>query len=407
VRTELQTLFSDRDVWQSGLHVYTNLDPIAQSLAQRELTLGIKRSPIGVSQGALVTICVKDGAVLAMSGGAGSFEASPWNRALSPHTAGSAFKPFVYLTGILSGALKPETSLYDSPLTINIPGDKQPYSPRDFDGLFMGPLSVRTALALSRNVCAVRVAQMVGVNSIIDTARKAGITSKLEPTLALALGASAVSPLELAGAYASLARQGTYIQPNFIRQVTDMNGKILFQAAPVPKQVFAQEPVAQLVELMKDVVSRGTGRAAALPGRDVAGKTGTADGARDVWFVGFTPDTVTAIWGGNDGDKPISGSTVTGGSVAATIWHSYMSKFYQTHQITAQGFPSPSHPFLNDEAVAAIRANQFQANPNITFTGEPQMPSVAPDFRTHKTEEHEKKGKGGLGHFLHKVFNLF
>jgi len=403
VKTDLQALLPNRDLWISGLQVYTNLDPVAQSLAQRELTTGIKRSPIGVSQGALVTISVADGAVLAMSGGAGSFEASPWNRALSPHTAGSAFKPFVYLTGILSGALRPETTLYDSPLTIRIPDDKKAYSPKDFDGLFMGPLSVRTALARSRNVCAVRAAQLVGINPIIETARKAGITSKLEPTLALALGSSAVSPLEMAGAYATFARQGIYVQPSFIRQVKDANGKILFQQATSAKPVFPAEPVAELVDMMQDVVTKGTGRVAALPDREVAGKTGTADGARDVWFIGFTPDTVTAIWAGNDGDKPIAGSAVTGGSVAATIWHSYMSKFYDTHTIVAQAFPEPAHAFLDDNAVAAIRASQPQPGTPITVAD--SMPRVAPDFHTYKSEE--KKGRGGIGRFLHKIFSLF
>ncbi len=435
----LQGKFSETDLWSKGWRVYTNIDPRAQSQALKVLTQGIYKAPVGVSQGALVSISVDDGGVLAMVGGAGSFEKSPWNRALSPHTAGSAFKPFVYLTGIRTGQLQPTSVIDDSPLTMALAGKNETYSPKNFDGQFMGPLSVRMALALSRNVCAVRVAQMVGIRPIIDTARAAGVTdSKLEPTIALALGASAVTPLEMANSYATFARGGIYLPPTFIRKVLDSDGKIISQEQPLPRKVFDAEPVAQLVDIMRDVVNLGTGKAARLDGREVAGKTGTADGARDVWFVGFTTDTATAVWAGNDSDKPIVGNVVTGGSVTAGIWRNYMNCYYTDHHIPATTFARPSTPYIAPDQVkqaledgATIQGikntgagglSGYQSSiapgrqaPNGAF------PPLAPDFQENRNDrrsgkqeadkisrdKHKGAKKGGLGHFFHKIFGAF
>jgi penicillin-binding protein 1A len=435
----LQAKFSQSDIWSKGWKVYTNVDPLAQAQALKVLTQGIYKAPVGVSQGALVSISVHDGGVIAMVGGAGSFEKSPWNRALSPHTAGSAFKPFVYLTGIRTGNLQPTSVIDDSPLTITIPGKNELYTPKNFDGQFMGPLSVRMALALSRNICAVRVAQLVGINPIIDTARAAGVTdSKLEPTIALALGASAVTPLEMANSYATFARGGVYLPPTFIRKVLDSDGKILSQEQPLPRKVFDAEPVAQLDDIMKDVVNLGTGKAAHLEGREVAGKTGTADGARDVWFVGFTPDTATAVWAGNDSDKPIASKSVTGGSVTAGIWRNYMSGYYASHHVPATSFIRPATAFIEPGQVkqaleegatiqgidnsgpGGVPGVQNNQNPGQQF-GNGTVPPLAPDFRelqqndrkakqeADKIERNKHKGskKGGIGHFFHKIFGAF
>jgi penicillin-binding protein 1A len=432
----LQAKFSESDLWSKGWKVYTNVEPQAQAQALKVLTQGIYKAPVGVSQGALVSISVHDGGVIAMIGGAGSFEKSPWNRALSPHTAGSAFKPFVYLTGIRTGQLQPTSVINDSPLTLALTGKNEIYSPKNFDGQFMGPLSVRMALALSRNVCAVRVAQLVGINPIIDTARAAGvIDSKLEPTIALSLGASAVTPLEMANSYATFARGGIYLPPTFIRKVLDSDGKILSQEQPLPRKVFDAEPVAQLVDIMRDVVNLGTGKAARLDGREVAGKTGTADGARDVWFVGFTTDTATAVWAGNDSDKPIAGKSVTGGSVTAGIWRNYMSGYYADHHIPATTFTRPSTAFiepgqvkqaLEDGATIQGVNNPAGAGAQSSLVpgqqpGSGGFPPLAPDFKEQRKEQRrakqeadkierdKRKGakKGGVGRFFHKIFDAF
>jgi len=339
----LKNQFSETQLWGSGLRVYTNLDPEAQNAAEKELNKGIETAPNGISQGALVTISVKDGGVLALVGGVGDYRLHQFNRATNPHTAGSSFKPFVYLTGIMDDALKPDTVLDDLPLTINV-GFGQRYSPKNFDGRYLGKISVRTALMLSRNLCSIRIAQAVGPDKIIATARAAGITSPLNNDLPLALGASAVSPLELANAYATLARKGVFMPWQMIRQIDDNQGHKLQEIVAQPKSVFPSEPVLQLVDILQDVVNKGTGTLARLPNIAVAGKTGTADKARDIWFVGFTPDTVTAVWGGNDDYSEVRGN-VTGGTVMAKIWHDYMTDFYKTHEPPTVAFDTPSVPF--------------------------------------------------------------
>jgi penicillin-binding protein 1A len=338
--------FGDGDIYTRGYRVYTYLDPQAQHLAESALTAGIGRAPRGINQGALVSISVADGGILAMVGGAGPYDYNQWNRATSAHTAGSAFKPFVYLTGLISGALTPDMILEDAPLQIKQPGSPL-YSPRNFDGQFLGPITIRKALALSRNTCAVRVAQAVGPEAIVNVAHAAGITSPLDTNLALALGSSAVTPLEMANAYATLARDGEYVDAKMVRRVEDADGKPIKQYLQQRHIAFAPEPVAQLVDALQDVVRIGTGKAAALHDRPVAGKTGTADAARDIWFIGFTPDTVTSVWGGNDDNLPVSGR-VSGGSVMASIWHDYMRNFYRTHNIAPSEFVSPENPLIDD-----------------------------------------------------------
>jgi penicillin-binding protein 1A len=349
----LKNQFSETQLWGSGLRVYTNLDPEAQTAAEKELNKGIETAPTGISQGALVSISVKDGGVLALVGGVGDYRLHQFNRATNPHTAGSSFKPFVYLTGILSGALKPDTVLDDSPLTIDV-GFGQKYSPKNFDHRYLGKISVRTALTLSRNLCSVRIAQAVGPDKIIETARAAGITSPLDNNYPLALGACAISPLELATGYATLARKGVFMPSQIIRQIDDNQGNKLQTFTQQGKVVFASEPVLELVDVMQDVVNKGTGTQARLPNIAVAGKTGTADKARDIWFVGFTPDTVTAVWGGNDEYSAVRGN-VTGGTVMAKIWHDYMMDFYKTHEPPTVAFDSPATPM-------AKKASHINAN---------------------------------------------
>lgn len=345
VTSQLESRFG-KDMWTHGWSVYTNLDPSAQHLAERTLHNGITKAPRGVSQGALVSISVVDGSVVAMVGGAKEFSKNQWNRAINPHTAGSAFKPFVYLAGLNEGVLKADTMLDDAPLSFKRVGMAKPYSPRNFDGQYLGPITLRKAIALSRNTCAVNVADQVGTEQVIETARLAGITGKMEPNLSLALGSCAVSPLDMANAYATLARGGEYIEPSFVRKVTDKNGRLVFENAPQQKTVFAAEPVAQLVDALQDVVERGTGTRARLFDRPVAGKTGTADGGKDIWFAGFTPDMATVVWGGNDENQPIQG--VTGGTVMAGIWQNYMRSYYQAHTIAAGSFVQPVNPLIEE-----------------------------------------------------------
>lgn len=324
---------------QRGLKVYTNLDPAAQSHAEKTLDESIKKAPPGISQGALVSVRVNDGAVLALVGGVGKFEKHQWNRAVSPHTMGSSFKPFVYLSGFMKG-LTPDSIVLDSP--VSVPSGGHIYSPKNFDSVFKGPMTIRTALAQSRNVCAIRVAMFDGINNVIDTARMAGISSRLDPYLPIALGACAASPLEMAGAYSTFARGGVQMTPQVLRTVTTPEGKLLANFAPSPRKVFDSRPVSLLVDSMQTVVQKGTGLYAKLPDRPVAGKTGTSDQSRDIWFVGFTPDVCTAVWAGNDFNQRVHGKAVTGGMIMAAIWKKYMTGYYKDHPTPIAHFPAPS-----------------------------------------------------------------
>lgn len=332
-------------LWSKPLSIYTNLDPVAQQAAERTLQRGVLRAPRGINQGALISISLDDGAVLSMVGGVGGYGKVSWNRALNPHTAGSAFKPFVYLAALVNGALQPDSTVDDVPLSLPMP-DGSVYSPRNFDESYMGTITVREALAKSRNVCALAVAQKAGLNNVILTAQAAGITSKMEPFPSLALGTCAVSPLEMANAYATIARSGLYVQPSFVRRITSKDGSINKFFEQSRQQKLPAENCRQLVDAMMDVVSRGTGTRAYLPGIPVAGKTGTADKSKDIWFVGFTPDVVTAAWAGNDDNRAVAGHHVTGGGVMAGIWHDYMQTYVAKHRPETLAFAGPEHPLV-------------------------------------------------------------
>ncbi|HEY9755437.1 MAG TPA: PBP1A family penicillin-binding protein [Oculatellaceae cyanobacterium] len=377
VLDSLRDHFSQSEMRQQGLRVYTNLDPIAQQIAESSLNADLKKAPKGVSQAALVSVNVPDGAVVALVGGVGDFWKHQFNRATNPHTAGSSFKPFVYLTAFIKGVLTPDSIIDDTPLVVKQPYGLPDYAPKNFDHKFMGRIPIRKAIAFSRNVCSVRITQLVGVDSVIETARLAGITTKLEPNLSLALGSSAVTPLEMAGAYATFARMGVAIKPQLLRKIENNRGQIVEVFEQKVDKVFQVEPVANLVEIMQGVVMFGTGTGAKLDDRPVAGKTGTADESKDIWFVGFTPDLCTAVWGGNDENLPIPGRNVTGGDVMAKIWKHYVEAYYDAHPTPAGSFVAPTGELklAKDKADAdkSAAGDQDNKKPNIDTS-----PTVVP-----------------------------
>lgn len=360
--------FSQSELRRQGLRIYTNLDPVAQGLAEKILNERIKKAPKGVSQGALVSIKVQDGAVIALVGGVGNFWENQFNRATHPHTAGSSFKPFVYLTAFLRGVYTPKTLVEDTPLVIKQKWGLPDYAPKNFDHKYMGKIPVRTALMLSRNVPSVRTGKLLGMESIVETARQAGITSKLDPNLSLALGSSAISPLDMACAYSTFARSGVKIPPQIVRKIENNRGQIIDVFEPKVDKVFSVEPVARLVSILQDVVNRGTGRAARLKDRPVAGKTGTADDGRDIWFNGFTPDLVTIVWAGNDENKPIKGRGITGGGIMAPLWRQYMEAYYKARPHPAGSFIEPT-PTIEEQDKVPTNANEQIAEVNSESTG--------------------------------------
>jgi penicillin-binding protein 1A len=338
----IKTRYPETAARRQGLKVYTFLDQIAQQSGERVLAQEFKHAPAGITQEALISISVKDGGIRAIVGGAGDYWAKQWNCATNPHTVGSTFKPFVYLTAFLNHVLGPNSIIEDAPLTVH-QIDSADYSPKNYDGRFMGKIPVRQALAQSRNVCAVRVAQMVGMDHVIDTARKAGVRGDIAPNISSALGSSALSPLDLAGAYGTFARSGVAITPRALRRVETMTSDVLETFESDPHRVFPEAEVTWLVSVLQDVVKSGTGTQARLGDRPVAGKTGTADKATDLWFIGFTPDMVTAVWGGNDQNLPIANKHITGGTVMARLWRQYNKLYYSRTSIPAGTFLASQH----------------------------------------------------------------
>jgi penicillin-binding protein 1A len=338
----VRDMYTEGEMERHGLRIYTNLDQSAQEAAEAALANGIRHAPAGCTQGALVSINVRDGAVLALVGGVGDYQKNQWNCATSAHTAGSAFKPFVYLAGFNHGLIAPMSIIEDSPVVISMPHEPD-YKPKNYDGKYMGDITVAEAVAYSRNTCAIRMAERVGLNNVMEAAEKCGIRSKLDNQISLALGCSAVTPVELANAYATIARGGVYMRPSLIRRIDDKNGRTLQTFNYGPERVFPQDSIAQLVDVLQEVVTQGTGSQARLGDRPVAGKTGTSDQARDLWFVGFTPDLVTAVWGGNLDNKPIAGSHTTGGTVMARIWRAYNAAYYRTHDVPQSWFVACTH----------------------------------------------------------------
>lgn len=353
VLTQVQQELGDK-LWKNEWHIYTNLDMKAQQESEKILNKSIKSAPRGIDQAALVTMSLKDGAVLAIVGGVG--EKTRWNRALAAHTAGSAFKPFVYLAAMIQGSISADTLINDAPLRVEQDKYSPVWEPKNFDGRYSGWTTVRNALAFSRNVCAARVALETGLGEVVRIAREAGIRTQMDPYPSLALGSCAVTPLNMTTAYATLARGGIQMAPRFIRRIENEKREKYHEYASPGSSEFDSEKVAQLVDVLRDVVRYGTGTRAALPGIAVAGKTGTADQSRDLWFVGFTPDTITTVWAGNDQNNAVKNKQVTGGRVMAGIWRQVMQSFYRTHKPPyGQDFANPVKAFISSVPIDLSR----------------------------------------------------
>ncbi len=339
---QLEAKFGAQNTYEGGLQVYTTLDPRMQKLAQSAVDWGVaqaKAEGIGAHQAALVSIRPSTGEIVAMVGGAGAFTLkNQFNRAWqSRRQPGSSFKVFVYTAAVDSGE-PPNTLLEDSPISYPM-GDGTRWAPQDDDHRFFGAIPMRYALAQSRNVVAVRLAEHVGIDKVIEYARRMGVMSPLEANLSLALGTSGVSPLDMAAGYATLANQGIHIDPSPFRVVRDAYGSaVLDNQFPQETEVVSAGTAFIMSSMMQSVINEGTGFPNAQIGRPAAGKTGTTSDYHDAWFVGFTPDLVTAVWIGNDDYRAMSESY--GGNIPARTWARFM-KAALAHT-PKHNFPFPS-----------------------------------------------------------------
>ena len=298
--------------------VETTLDLTLQTSAERAVRRILERDESrGVQQAALVAMD-GEGRVRAMIGGA-SYADSQFNRAVDARRqAGSAWKPFVYLTALESG-YTPETRVNDAPIRIGN------WSPRNYSGTFAGEMTMATAVAQSTNTIAAGMADQIGRDNVARTARRLGITSRIGLEPAMALGAVEVSPLEMAQAYDAFANGGRRVTAHGISRIRTPQGRVIYQRASRadgPVQAISNPFLYYQNQMLRGVMTSGTGRSAAIAGRDTAGKTGTTSDYKDAWFVGYTGGFVTAVWVGKDDNSAMRG--VTGGSSPAAIWRGFM-----------------------------------------------------------------------------------
>ncbi|RYX99579.1 hypothetical protein EON78_03470, partial [bacterium] len=316
---------------------YTTMDPKAQTIAEKLITQRIKKLKVSnnVGQGALVSLDPNTGFIKTLVGGT-SYESSQFNRATqAKRQPGSSFKPFVYLTAFREGIMTPDTVDVDGP--ISFPDMSGVWTPKNYAGGYSGPMTIRDAVKKSINTIAVKTLDKVGVDKVIETAKIAGIESYIGPNLSIALGSAEVTPLELASAYGSFATGGKRTpQITPILKIEDRNGNIIEDNRNQElEQVFPHRAVDMLNNCLKAVVESGTGTAAALPGRVVAGKSGTTSDHRDSWFVAYVPQLVTLVWIGNDNNSKMWNAT--GGVFCAPIWKEYM-------QQVVKGMPAKDFP---------------------------------------------------------------
>ena len=336
-------------VTEGGYRVYTTLDPALQRAAVSALAEGAAaveqrpgyRNPTyerhakgstDYLQGAVVAMDALTGDVRALVGGR-NYQESPFNRAVNGmRQPGSSFKPFVYARAIVD-SIPANAIVADTALEIRY--DQQTYRPRNADGEFLGRLTLRDALSLSRNPVAVQLWLRSGADSVIALAHRLNLTSPIAPYPSSAIGASEVQPLNFVAAYTAFANLGTPVEPRFVSRVDDRAGRTVWTPGGrlLPA---ALDPAAAFIvrDMMRDVVERGTAAAVRRylpPELPVAGKTGTTDDNTDVWFIGMTPEIVAGVWLGLDQPRPIAERGVAGGSLAAPIFAQMLARAGYTH----------------------------------------------------------------------------
>jgi len=272
------------------------------------------------TQGALLAIDNATGAIKAMVGGR-DFEESKFNRATQAlRQVGSSFKPYVYTAAIDEGA-KPDDTVLDAPVTFETASG--PYSPHNYDEKFEGTITLRRALAQSRNIPALKIADRIGIKTVIDYAHRFGITSNLPPYLPVALGAAEVTLFEQTSAFSVFPNDGVRIIPRYITKVTDYEGRVLEEDFPEVKDVINARTARIMTSMLQEVVQHGTGIAAASMKYPLGGKTGTTNDFTDAWFVGFSPAMTTGVWIGYDEKKSL-GAKESGARAALPIWIDFM-----------------------------------------------------------------------------------
>lgn len=346
VRRDLNERFGSDLLLRGGVNVQTTIDYEMQLRAQ-EAVKKAHRNLLGrgtnADQVALVAIDPRTHFLKAIVGGV-DYEESQFNRALqSRRQPGSAFKPLVFYTAFASGKYTPSSSIAN--FSKGYRDGSGLYRPQNYGGsLGGGNVSINDALRLSLNIPAVVLGQEVGLDNVIKVAKTLGVESPLQPVVSLPLGPIGVTPMEMAGVYATFASNGWQSETTMILQVKDRFGNTLIDNTPKPQLVLNEWATATLTTVMQNVIRNGTATNANI-GRPAAGKTGTTSGERDVWFVGYVPQLSVAVWVGNDDFSRTLGKGVTGGTHAAPIWRDFMRMALANEPVlqfpAASQFPRP------------------------------------------------------------------
>ena len=369
-------------LYKGGLKIYTTLDSEMQKAAIESLkhlpqaTMEEKvlaklrddqhpaayndKNKLTQPQVALVAIDPNTGHVKALLGGRGQ---DKFNRAtLSVRQPGSSFKPFVYLTGMANG-FTPASIMEDKEEEF----DKD-WKPRNVTKKWYGKVSLRTAIARSMNIPTIKLAREVGVHKVVETAQKMGISTLVsegkytDANLSMAIGglSHGVSPLEMASAYGVFATNGILCKPFALLQVTDAQGKVLYQQDTVAKRVMDPKPIYTTVNMLEDVLIWGSGGGMGI-GRPAAGKTGTTDNYVDAWFVGFTPDLSTAVWIGDDNNRTLA--NMSGSGTPLSIWHDFMVNAHKNIPVSDfvnPGVEIPPEPVIIQDETAEIEKEMLR-----------------------------------------------
>ncbi|MEH2078060.1 MAG: penicillin-binding protein 1A [Nostoc sp.] len=317
IQKELPKYVSSNVLKSGGLVVETTLNPTWQKVGEEAVAKTLRNQGRweNFKQAAMVAIDPRSGEIKAMVGGK-DFGKNQFNRVTqAQRQPGSTFKGFVYATAIASGK-SPYDTYEDAPLVVD------GYEPKNYGKNFHGSMNMRDALTRSINIIAVKVLIDVGFAPTIKLAHDMGIKSELKPTYSLALGSNEVNLLELTSAYGSFATLGLHTEPHGITRILNRQGRVIWSANFKSQRAVDADSAAIMTWMLRNVVEAGTGGAAQLDNRPVAGKTGTSDEARDLWFIGYIPQMVTGVWLGNDNNRPTDGSS----SSAAYTWHEFMEK---------------------------------------------------------------------------------
>ncbi|NOZ25480.1 MAG: PBP1A family penicillin-binding protein [Nitrospirae bacterium] len=326
LREILEGRYSE-NLYSAGLRVYSTLDMHMQEVAEEAVSRGVENLEKRVSPGvqaALLAVDLETGEIRAMVGGT-DFWQTQFNRATQAlRQPGSAFKPFVYLTALQMGFI-PEDKIVDTEVGYPTPDRQDVWSPRNYEKQYNGEVTLRYALAHSLNAATVCLADLIGIENVVRTAREVGIRRKVNPYLSSAIGASEASLMDIVYGYATLA-QGYRLKPLFIDRVTDRDGLTLEEHYPGAERVIDEAVVDEIRDMLRSVILDGTGRMAKVIDRPVYGKTGTTNDYTDAWFVGFDDSLAVGVWVGRDDHTPI-GDKETGARAALPIWIEFMKNY--------------------------------------------------------------------------------